>query len=90
MIQRSTDELRLVHAERCDEAALPPTIIRQVAPGTRIHSDEWAAYRNLNQAGRNYDHRTVNHQVRNMKSIYGVCKNSTIVLIMPKILKLYV
>ena len=36
MIQRSTDELRLVHVERCDEAALLPTIIRQAAPGTRI------------------------------------------------------
>ena len=62
MLQRSTGELRLIHVPRRNEATLMPIILRHVAPGTQVYSDEWAAYRNIKRAGQNYlyDHRTVN------------------------------
>ena len=41
-------------------ATLISIIQANVAPGSVIHSDEWAAYRSLSQLG--YIHETVNHQ----------------------------
>jgi len=44
-----------------DRATLLPIIKREVEVGSKIHSDEWRAYRNLSDHG--YVHKTVNHQL---------------------------
>ncbi|KAF0305719.1 hypothetical protein FJT64_022682 [Amphibalanus amphitrite] len=63
MLLRRTGELRLFRVQRRDAATLIPLIIRHVAAGSSIHSDEWAAYRQLGALpGMGYIHRTVNHQ----------------------------
>lgn len=57
-----TQELRMFHVLRRDEATLRALIQRNVAPGTTITSDKWRAYRNISQwPGYNYNHETVNH-----------------------------
>lgn len=63
-----TGEFRMVLVQRRDRATLEPIIVRHVAAGTEIHSDEWGGYVHLAQAvGPNgpmgYLHRTVNHSV---------------------------
>ena len=64
MLLRRTGELRLVYVHRRDAATLLPLIRRHIAAGTTIHSDEWAAYRQIDaMPGMQYVHRTVNHQV---------------------------
>ena len=52
--------IRYFYVERRDAATLIPIIQREVQPGSTIHSDEWPAYRRLNQIG--FQHLTVNHQ----------------------------
>jgi len=47
---------------RRDAATLIPIIQRMILPGTRIWSDEWAAYNSLPAIG--YPHETVNHTVQ--------------------------
>ena len=65
-------EIRMFHVLRRNEATLRPIIQRNVAPGTTIISDEWAAYRNINiWAGFNYTHQTVNHQVHFVDPVTG-------------------
>ena len=68
MLLVGTGEFRLVVVDRRDAVTLTPIICRHIAAGSEIHSDEWAAYRQLDAAaGPNgpmgYVHRTVNHQV---------------------------
>jgi hypothetical protein len=56
-------EIRMFHVLRRDEATLRRIIQRHIAPGTRIVSDSWAAYRNIAAwQGFNYTHFTVNHE----------------------------
>ena len=55
-------EIRMFHVLRRDEATLRPIIQRHIAPGTRIVSDSWAAYRYIAPwQGFKYIHLTVNH-----------------------------
>ena len=58
-LKRGTD-CRYFFVERRDRNTLIPIIQREVQLGSVIHSDEWPAYRNLDQLG--YTHSTVNHQ----------------------------
>lgn len=53
-------DVRYFYINKRDAATLIPIIEREVEAGSTIHSDEWPAYRRLQQAG--YDHKTVNHQ----------------------------
>jgi len=53
-------ERRFFVVERRDRATLIPIILREVARGTTIRSDEWGAYRGLESLG--FRHETVNHQ----------------------------
>ena len=55
------DDHRYFYVERRNRATLNPIIEANCAPGSVIHSDEWAAYRNLSDIG--YVHETVNHQL---------------------------
>lgn len=49
--------------ERRDAATLHPIIERCVRPGTEVHSDDWAAYRNLDQQINNVGaHQVVVHR----------------------------
>ena len=68
-----------------DAATLIPIITRNIAPGTGIWSDEWAAYNGLNQLGLGYVHETVNHSqhfvnpqtgvhTNNIEARWAVCK----------------
>jgi len=53
---------------------LIPIIQRHIQPGTRIWSDEWGAYNNLNGLG--YVHETVNHSQQFMNLISGCHTNN--------------
>ena len=48
---------------RCDAATLLPTVQAHVAPGTIIHSDEWAAYNRVASLPNVASHSIVNHSV---------------------------
>ena len=48
--------------EKRDAATLLPIIERIVRLGSTVHSDEWAAYRKIQQK-LNLDHKTVNHSI---------------------------
>ena len=53
---------RAVHIQLVDDRSantLIPIIQKYVLPGTTIYSDQWPAYRKLNNLG--YIHSTVNH-----------------------------
>ena len=51
IISRATNSLILYPVDRRDEETLLPLIKKHVAPGARIFSDSWPAYRNLNDKG---------------------------------------
>ena len=53
-------DVRYFYVERRNAETLMPIIQREVEVGSVIHSDEWPAYRQLQQLG--YHHDTVNHQ----------------------------
>ena len=62
-LPNGSQEIRLFHVLRRNEATLRAIIQRHIAPGSTIFSDEWAAYRNIGLwPGFNYTHLTVNHQ----------------------------
>jgi transposase-like protein len=46
-----------------DAATLLPIINQHVLPGTEIHSDEWRAYRQVDQLPNVARHQTVNHTI---------------------------
>ena len=53
--------MQIVHKR--DAATLLPIIQAHIATGTTIHSDEWAAYRNVNTLPGVAHHGTVNHSL---------------------------
>lgn len=57
---RQGKDWRYFWVQRRDKQTLIPIIQRECAPGSLIHSDEWAAYRCLPSLG--FQHHTVNHQ----------------------------
>ena len=57
-----------------DASTLLPIIQRHIGPGTRIWSDQWAAYNGLNGLG--YQHETVNHTIQYVDPVTGVHTNN--------------
>ena len=49
--------------QRRDAATLLPIIQAHINPGTEIHSDQWAAYGNVETLPGVAAHRTVNHSL---------------------------
>ena len=56
-----------------DAATLLPLINAHVAPGTIIHSDEWAAYNRVQRLSNVSSHDVVNHSVNFVEPSTGVC-----------------
>ena len=55
-----------------DAATLLPIIQQHVRPGTIIWSDEWAAYRRVQQLPSVSQHATVNHSIEFVSPLTGV------------------
>ncbi len=62
-------ETRFFLVAKRDRATLWPLIERHVAPGTMIHTDQWAAYRGLDQLG--FLHQSVNHEEHFVDPVTG-------------------
>lgn len=59
--------------DRRDVATLHPIITRCIHPGTDVHTDDWAAYRNMNQHINNVNvHRAVVHRYHFVDPVTGV------------------
>lgn len=59
--------------ERRDRETLHPIINRCVVPGSEVHTDDWGAYRNLEQFVPNVDvHRVVVHKRNFVNPVNGV------------------
>ena len=91
---------RVKHVKSSGSRVLLPEIKALVAPGAEIHTDEWGAYRALNQRG--YTHTTVNHSkleyargnvtTNSAESLWSQIKrsiNGTYHAVSPKYLQLY-
>ena len=57
---------------RRDAATLLPIIQAHTAPNTTIHSDEWAAYRQIQTTIATVNHPTVNHSLHFVDPTTGV------------------
>ena len=55
-----------------DAATLLPLINAHVAPGTIIHSDEWAAYNRVQRLSNVSSHGVVNHSINFVEPTTGV------------------
>jgi len=55
-----------------DAATLLPLINTHVAPGTIIHSDEWAAYNRVQRLSNVSSHDVVNHSINFVEPTTGV------------------
>ena len=58
--------------QRCDAATLLPIIQAHTAPGSIVHSDNWAAYRRVQQLGNVATHSVVNRSLHFVDLITGV------------------
>ena len=58
--------------QKRDAATLLPIIRAHTAPGTIIHSDEWAAYRRVQALPNVASHGVVNHPVNFVEPVTGV------------------
>jgi len=73
-VELGTGQFFMELVPRRDANTLVPVIQRHIRPGTRVWSDEWAAYAGLNQVG--YIHETVNHSVQYVHPVTGVHTNN--------------
>ena len=73
-VERGTNKCFFVSVRRRNKRTLWPLIFRHIAPGTKIISDGWAAYRGINAHG--YEHETVNHSVTFKDPITGAHSNT--------------
>ncbi|MEW8548562.1 MAG: IS1595 family transposase [Candidatus Thiodiazotropha sp.] len=83
IIERKSNLIILYPVDNRNANTLIPLIQKHVSPGTRIYSDNWAAYLKLNDLG--YEHFTVTHKTtfkqvyRNMDTgNYVVCHTNRI------------
>ena len=60
VVERSSNRLLLFPVDQRDAETLIPIIRKHVRPGSRIFSDSWGAYGELNQLG--YEHFSVSHK----------------------------
>ena len=58
--------------QRRDAATLLPIIQAHTAPGSIVHSDDWAAYRRVHQLGNVATHNVVNHSLHFVDPVTGV------------------
>ena len=58
--------------QRRDAATLLPIIQAHTAPGSIVHSDDWAAYRSVHQLGNVATHNVVNHSLHFVDPVTGV------------------
>ncbi len=76
LVERETNRLLLFPVDQRDTATLIPIITQHVRQGSRIFSDGWAAYRELNDRG--YQHFSVNHKVGFKKTYVNVLSGEEI------------
>ena len=62
----------MVTVQRRDAATLLPIIQQHIRPGSIVWSDEWAAYRRLQQLTPVAQHSTVNHSIQFVNPTTGV------------------
>jgi len=62
------------HVQTNGSRVLVPVIVKEVEPGSHIHSDEWQAYKPLPKLG--YSHTTVNHS--KLEYVRGSAHTNTI------------
>ena len=58
--------------QRRDAGTLLPIIQSHTAPGTIVHSDDWAAYRSVQQLSNVATHNVVNHSLHFVDPVTGV------------------
>ena len=73
-VEIGTDIFFMELVPQRNATTLVPIIQRYTRPGTRIWSDEWAAYNGLNAIG--YIHETVNHSRYYVDPVTGVHTNN--------------
>ena len=68
----TANDLHYTVVPQRDAATLLPLINAHVAPGTIIHSDEWAAYNRAQRLSNVSSHGVVNHSINFVKPTTGV------------------
>ena len=63
MLQRGANKIRFFPVQQRDAATLLPIISANIAPGTLIVSDGWAAFGGIRNLQQQYDHQWVNHRL---------------------------
>ena len=73
-VDLGTGQFFMEMVDQRDAATLEPIIRNNILPGTRIWSDQWGAYNNLNNLG--FIHETVNHSRHYVDPVTGVHTNN--------------
>ncbi|XP_075213730.1 uncharacterized protein LOC142319939 [Lycorma delicatula] len=68
---RETNECFLFAVPDKTEATLLPIIVKNIRPGTIVHSDQWATYNGIRNKNCNYTHLTLNHSRNFIDPIAG-------------------